>query len=84
MVRYFSEDEIRRLLRWDTLIAAMEEALIAFSAGDVIQPVREMLTVEEGRRYLGVMPAIAEHAMGAKLVSFYPETPAVPCLRTTR
>ena len=31
-----------------------------------------MLTVEEGRRYLGVMPAIAEHAMGAKLVSFYP------------
>ena len=72
MVRYFSEDEIRRLLRWDPLIAAMEEALIAFSRGDVIQPVREMLTVEEGRRYLGVMPAIAEHAMGAKLVSFYP------------
>ncbi len=35
MVRYFSEDEIGQLLRWDTLIAAMEEALIAFSAGDV-------------------------------------------------
>jgi thiomorpholine-carboxylate dehydrogenase len=31
-----------------------------------------MLTIEEGRRYLGVMPAIAEDAMGAKLVSFYP------------
>ena len=31
-----------------------------------------MLTVEEGQRYLGVMPAVAEDAMGLKLVSFYP------------
>ena len=31
-----------------------------------------MLTIEEGKRYLGVMPAVAEDAMGAKLVSFYP------------
>ncbi len=72
MVRYFGEDEIRRLLGWDPLIAAMEEALIVFSHGSVIQPVREMLTIEESRRYLGVMPAIADNAMGAKLVSFYP------------
>src|SRR5271165_2440175 len=72
MVVYLGEDEIRRLLGWDPLIAAMEAALAAFSAGRVIQPVREMLTIEEGRRYLGVMPAVAEDAMGAKLVSFYP------------
>lgn len=72
MVMYLGEDEIRRLLGWDPLIAAMEAALIAFSRGGVIQPVREMLTIEEGRRYLGVMPAIAEHTMGAKLVSFFP------------
>jgi thiomorpholine-carboxylate dehydrogenase len=31
-----------------------------------------MLTVEEGKRYLGIMPAVASEAMGAKLVSFYP------------
>jgi thiomorpholine-carboxylate dehydrogenase len=31
-----------------------------------------MLAIEEGRRYLGIMPAVAERAMGAKLVSFYP------------
>ncbi len=72
MVMYLGENEIRRLLGWDPLIAAMEAALIAFSRGSIIQPVREMLTIEEGRRCLGVMPAIAEHAMGAKLVSFYP------------
>ena len=50
----------------------MEEALAAFSLGRVLQPVRNMLTIEEGKRYLGIMPAVAGDAMGAKLVSFYP------------
>jgi ornithine cyclodeaminase/alanine dehydrogenase-like protein (mu-crystallin family) len=50
----------------------METALAAFSAGRVIQPVRNMITIEEGRRYLGVMPTVSEDAMGPKLVSFYP------------
>jgi ornithine cyclodeaminase/alanine dehydrogenase-like protein (mu-crystallin family) len=72
MVMYLDEGAIRPLLNWDRLIPAMETALAAFSSGRVVQPVREMLTVEEGRRYLGVMPAAAENAMGAKLVSFYP------------
>jgi thiomorpholine-carboxylate dehydrogenase len=72
MAMYLSEGDIRRLLGWEPLIAAMEAALAAFSTGRVIQPVRDMLAIEEGRRYLGVMPAVAEDAMGAKLVSFYP------------
>jgi ornithine cyclodeaminase/alanine dehydrogenase-like protein (mu-crystallin family) len=72
MVMYLDEDHIRPLLGWDRLIAAMEAALAEFSTGRTIQPVREMLTIEEGRRYLGVMPAVAPDAMGAKLVSFYP------------
>src|SRR5205807_3925059 len=50
----------------------MENALAEFSLGRVVQPVRNMLTVEEGKRYLGIMPAVAREAMGAKLVSFYP------------
>src|SRR5215212_10164351 len=66
------EEQIRPLLRWDDLIPTMESALAAFSEGRVIQPVRNMITIEEGRRYLGVMPAVAEAAMGLKLVSFYP------------
>jgi ornithine cyclodeaminase/alanine dehydrogenase-like protein (mu-crystallin family) len=72
MVLYLGEDSIRGLLRWDQLIATMEEALAGFSLGRVLQPVRNMLTIEEGKRYLGIMPAVAEDAMGAKLVSFYP------------
>ena len=31
-----------------------------------------MLTIEEGKRYLGIMPAVMQEAMGVKLVSFYP------------
>ena len=69
---YLNEERVRSLLRWSELIPAMERALAAFSRGDVLQPVRNMLTIEEGRRYLGIMPAVADEAMGAKLVSFYP------------
>ncbi len=72
MVRYLGEDDVRAVLSWHALIPAMKRALTSFSAGDVQQPVRTVLTVEEGKRYLGVMPAVARGAMGAKLVSFYP------------
>ena len=72
MVMYLSEERVGDLLRWDALIAAMESALAAFSLGRVLQPVRNMLTIEEGKRYFGIMPAVAEDAMGVKLVSFYP------------
>ena len=72
MVMFLGEADVRKLLHWKPLIAAMETALIAFSAGRVIQPVRNMLTIEEGKRYLGIMPAVADDAMGLKLVCFYP------------
>jgi thiomorpholine-carboxylate dehydrogenase len=72
MVRYLDEADVRAVLHWEPLIAAMELALGAFSAGRVLQPVRNMLTIEEEKRYLGLMPAVAEDAMGLKLVSFYP------------
>src|SRR4029453_19585243 len=72
MVMQLDETDVRSVLVWDRLIAAMEGALAAFSAGRVIQPVRNVITIEEGRRCLGVMPAVSEDAMGLKLVSFYP------------
>lgn len=72
MVLQLDEADVRAALRWDELIPAMERALAAFSVGEVLQPMRSMLTIEEGKRYLGVMPAAAKDAMGLKLVSFYP------------
>jgi thiomorpholine-carboxylate dehydrogenase len=72
---HLDEAAVRAVLTWDLLIPAMASALSDLSDGRVIQPVRSMITVEEGRRYLGVMPAAAENAMGLKLVSFYPGNP---------
>jgi ornithine cyclodeaminase/alanine dehydrogenase-like protein (mu-crystallin family) len=72
MMLTLSEAEVAKLLTWERLIPAMEVALAAFSSGHVIQPLRNMMTIEEGKRYLGVMPAATESEMGAKLVSFYP------------
>jgi thiomorpholine-carboxylate dehydrogenase len=69
---YLDEEAVRAVLDWNQLIAEMETALAAFSRGRVIQPMRTMITIEEGKRYLGIMPAVAEAAMGLKLVSFYP------------
>jgi ornithine cyclodeaminase/alanine dehydrogenase-like protein (mu-crystallin family) len=69
---YLNEDRVAELLRWDDLIAAMESALASFSNGNVVQPVRGILTIEENRRYLGIMPAATGDVMGAKIVSFYP------------
>src|ERR1051326_3351558 len=72
MIMHLDEADVRAVLRWDDLIAAMEQALAEFSSGAVLQPVRNMLTIEEGKRYLGIMPAVGANAMGLKLVSFYP------------
>ena len=48
MVMHLDEADVRAVLRWDELIVAMERALAAFSSGHVLQPVRNMLTIEEG------------------------------------
>ena len=69
---YFDEERVRALLDWDALIAAMEASLAAFSASQVRQPLRTMLTIDERQRYLGVMPAVAADVMGLKFVTFYP------------
>jgi ornithine cyclodeaminase/alanine dehydrogenase-like protein (mu-crystallin family) len=73
MAMFLDETRVAELLTWEKLIPAMEQALAEFSHGRVLQPVRQMLTIEAEERYLGIMPAVAEEAMGLKLVSFYPK-----------
>ena len=72
MVIHVDDQAVRAALRWEELIAAMERALPAFSRGEVVQPLRSWLTLEEGNRYLGVMQAATSDAMGVKVVSLYP------------
>ena len=69
---YLDEARVRELLHWEPLIDGMEEALAAFSTGRVRQPMRSVITIEEQRRFLGIMPAATDDVMGAKLVSFFP------------
>lgn len=72
MLPFYTEDQVRSVLRMEDLIPAMEAALISFSAGRVTQPTRQMLTVEPYGGHFGAMPAAGDIGVGAKLVTFYP------------
>jgi alanine dehydrogenase len=69
-----NERDVRALLPMPDLIAAMERALGAYSAGEVVQPVRTVLRLAAQQALFGVMPAAMDHppALGAKLVAVYP------------
>src|SRR5438045_9413810 len=73
MVMSLDEARVAELLSWERRIPAMEQALAALWQGRVLQRVDQMLMIEAEERELGIMPAVAEEAMGLKLVSFYPK-----------
>jgi alanine dehydrogenase len=74
MPLWLSELDVRAALSMQELIEAMESALMAFSSGRVVQPVRTALELRE-RAFFALMPAYdKEHALlGAKLVTVIPE-----------
>jgi ornithine cyclodeaminase/alanine dehydrogenase-like protein (mu-crystallin family) len=72
------EDAVRALLRMQDLIPAMSRALSDLSAGTVVQPVRLMLPIGAHQGFFATMPAWAGGALGAKLVTFYPNNDGVP------
>lgn len=71
------EAAVRRLLRMEAVIPAMERALADFSAGRVVQPVRTAVPVADHQGFLFVMPAYAG-ALGVKLVTLYPRNVGLP------
>ena len=88
--RLLNEEQVRSLLPMTDLIAAMESALAKFSACEVLQPVRSVLTVGPTKAYFGLMPAYiptpawaprdADSAswggsLGAKLVTVFGDNP---------
>jgi len=76
--RLLTEAQVQSLLPMSDLIAAMESAIARFSAGDVVQPVRTVLSVGPTHAYFGVMPAFVPHAasLGAKIVTVFSGNPA--------
>ncbi len=71
-VPFLDEDAIRSLLPLEDLIPAMEQALIDFSSGRVLQPVRSIVPVPQHNGLMGLMPAVYGDLMGTKLVNVYP------------
>jgi ornithine cyclodeaminase/alanine dehydrogenase-like protein (mu-crystallin family) len=74
---FLSEDEVRAVLSLDELIPAIRQGLMAFSAGEVVQPVRSVMRVEAHGGWFAVMPAVYGGVMGAKMVTFYPGNASV-------
>jgi alanine dehydrogenase len=73
--RLLTEQHVHSLLPMPDLIAAMEAALAKFSAREVLQPVRSVLTVGPTKAYFGLMPAYVPSpaSLGAKLVTVFGE-----------
>ena len=69
---FLDEDQIRAVLSYDDLIPAIRQALMEFSAGRVVQPLRSVMKVASHGGWFAVMPAVYGGVMGAKLVTFYP------------
>jgi len=68
---HLDEEQVRRHLRMEELIPAMEKALIDFSGGKVTQPVRSVITVDPPGGFFGMMPALTPDGLGIKIVTFY-------------
>ena len=68
---HLDEEQVRKHLRMEELIPAMEKALIDFSAGKVTQPVRSVITVDPPGGFFGMMPALTPEGLGIKIVTFY-------------
>jgi len=73
MALHLDKEQVRKHLRMEELIPAMEKALIDFSAGKVTQPVRLVITVDPPGGFFGMMPARTPDGLGIKLVTFYPK-----------
>jgi ornithine cyclodeaminase/alanine dehydrogenase-like protein (mu-crystallin family) len=69
---FLDENQVRKHLRMADLIPAMENALIDFSAGKVMQPVRQVIPVDPPGGFYGIMPALTPDGLGQKIVTFYP------------
>lgn len=73
LVRLLTGQDVCRALAGVDLVGLMEAALGAFSAGEVVQPLRTSMLVGPERAYLGLMPAhiVSQAALGLKLVTVF-------------
>ena len=73
-MRFIDRDEVSRRLTYEVCTPLVRDAMMAFSRGETIQPLRSAVPLSDGRLF-GVMPgALGAHApFGAKLISVFHE-----------
>ncbi len=83
MTLFLDDAQVRRLLRIDALFDATRQALIALSAGRVIQPVRMAMDFPAGVLFL--KPALIDGALATKLITQCPGNAArgLPTMQAT-
>ena len=74
---WLNEKDVRAVLSPGELLDAMESALVAFTSGAVLQPVRTALELGE-HSFFALMPALfaGQSVLGAKLVTVVPQNAA--------
>lgn len=70
------EQRVRAAITVADLIPTMERALIDFSAGRVVQPLRRMLEVPDAGGLFASMPVIIGDVLGVKALTYYPANAA--------
>ncbi len=65
---FINEAQIEAVLDWGPLMDALEHAMSDFSAGNVAQPVRQLIPVPGHDAIIAAMPAVGE-AMAVKVVT---------------
>lgn len=78
-IRVLSARDIHELLTYERCIAAVERAMHETSAGRATLPLRQVMATPGGKGMFGMMPGAleAEASFGMKLISLYPDNPAV-------
>jgi thiomorpholine-carboxylate dehydrogenase len=77
-MEFLDEEKVRSLLTWESLIPAVERALMNLSLGKIQQPVRTVLRIAEHEGFFALMPAVDGDLMGVKLVTFYERNTVQP------
>ncbi|MFZ9679553.1 MAG: ornithine cyclodeaminase family protein [Quisquiliibacterium sp.] len=75
-MKFIDEATIASVLSLPELIPVMKSALMEFSTGQIRQPTRQIIDVPTHGGFFGAMPAASAGALGAKLVSAYPNNGA--------
>jgi ornithine cyclodeaminase/alanine dehydrogenase-like protein (mu-crystallin family) len=79
---YIPEEEIAKVLTYESLIPAIRQALIDYSGGRVVQPLRQIIPVNDlagnPSGWFATMPVISGEFMAVKTVTFFPGNKQLP------